>query len=82
MASGIPVIAAQTTSLPEVIGEAGLAIDPGRPESIAAAMQSLVENRDLRNRLGGAGLERAKQFSWETAARELADSYRALLGAA
>lgn len=70
MACGTPVIAARASSLPEVVGEAGLLVDPRRVEEIAAAMQQLLADGSLRAELGRRGRERAALFSWERCARE------------
>ena len=69
MACGVPVLAGHVTSLPEVIGDAGLLVDPYRTEKIADGLLALIENDALRNKLVIKGLERARQFSWEETAR-------------
>ena len=70
MACGTPVIAANTSSLPEVVGDAGLLFDPLRTEELAEALARLCEHRELREQLRARGLARAKQFTWEEAARK------------
>jgi glycosyltransferase involved in cell wall biosynthesis len=70
MACGTAVIAARTSSLPEVVGEAGLLVDPLSVEEIAAAMQRLLQDEALRAELGRQGQERAALFTWERCARE------------
>jgi glycosyltransferase involved in cell wall biosynthesis len=70
MACGTAVIAARTSSLPEVVGEAGLLVDPLSVEEIAAAMQRLLADAALRADLGRRGRERAALFSWDRCARE------------
>ena len=70
MACGAPVIAANSSSLPEVVGGAGLLVDPLRPAEIAAAIQRLVESSYLRSQLAAAGPRRAAEFTWERCARE------------
>jgi glycosyltransferase involved in cell wall biosynthesis len=74
MASGVPVIVSQTTSMPEVCGEAAVYIDPSRPESIARALDDLLGNEDLYDRKRVAGLERAGQFTWARTAHALMES--------
>lgn len=64
MASGCPVICANTTSLPEVAGDAALLFDAAEPDAIADAVMSVWSNETLRNRLIARGLERANEFSW------------------
>ena len=73
MASGTPVIAANTSSLPEVVGDAGLLFDPLSTEALAEALARACENRQLRERLQAGGLARSKQFTWEEAARKTLD---------
>lgn len=71
MASGTPVVASNTTSLPEVVGEAGLLVDPRDPEAIAAAIVSTLTDDALHKELRARGIARAATFSWERTAREL-----------
>ncbi len=76
MQCGLPVITSKTSSLPEVVGDAGILVDPLDKEEICQAMLSLLENRELRRRLVRKGLERAGRFSWRRCARQTADGYR------
>ncbi|WP_425614477.1 glycosyltransferase family 4 protein [Anatilimnocola sp. NA78] len=73
MACGVPVICSNSTSLPEVAGDAALLVDPLQIESIAAAMQQLANDASLRDQLRQRGWERAKLFSWDDAARKTWD---------
>jgi glycosyltransferase involved in cell wall biosynthesis len=75
MAQGAPVIVANTSSIPEVVGDAGLLVDPRNPEAWADAMARVHGDEELRSRLVISGLERAGQFSWEQCARETVDVY-------
>lgn len=68
MACGAPVIAADNTALPEVVGEAALLVDPYQVEQIAAAIRKILRDPDCRAGLRQKGLERARQFTWEQAA--------------
>lgn len=68
MACSTPVIASNTTSLPEVVGDAALTVEPLVVGEIAEAIQRLVTDEDLRSSLAKKGLERASLFSWEQAA--------------
>jgi glycosyltransferase involved in cell wall biosynthesis len=68
MACGVPVISSNTTSLPEVIGDAGILTDPHDNDSLAAAMLDVLGNEELRNEMKSKGLARAKTFTWEKAA--------------
>lgn len=69
MACGAPVITSNVTSLPEVVGDAGLTHAPEDVRELARAMAQLLSDANLRAHLKQAGLERARQFSWERAAR-------------
>jgi glycosyltransferase involved in cell wall biosynthesis len=80
MAQGVPAIVADTSSLPEVVGDAALLVDPSHPEAWADAMAQVCTDATLRRRLIVAGLARAGQFSWERCARETVDVYRDVLG--
>lgn len=79
MACGVPVIAADRSSLPEVVGDAGLLIDPEDPFDLAAALARLLDDAELRAELGRRGVERARRFSWPLGARRLADLFDAVI---
>ena len=73
MACGTPVICANTASLPEVVGDAAIAVDPFGIEAIAGAIKRVIEDQSLRNELTLKGQQRASAFDWrETARRTLA----------
>jgi alpha-1,3-rhamnosyl/mannosyltransferase len=72
MACGTPVVASNTTSIPEVVGEAGLLCDPRSPSELAAALRRVLTEPELAAELSRRGLERAARFSWERTARGLA----------
>jgi glycosyltransferase involved in cell wall biosynthesis len=76
MACGTPVVAADNSSLPEVVGEAGLLADAADPDALARALARLLTEEGLRERLTVAGPVRAAEFRWETAARQLFDIYQ------
>jgi len=65
MASGTPVITSNVSSLPEVVGDAAVLIDPYDPDAIAGAIRRVLEDEDLRRDLRRRGLERARHFSWD-----------------
>lgn len=69
MAVGTPVIASNRAALPEVCGGAALLVDPYKPGDIARAMEEIVSSPALREELVGRGLERAREFEWERAAK-------------
>jgi glycosyltransferase involved in cell wall biosynthesis len=80
MACGTPTVVADRASLPEVVGDAGLLVDPEEPATLVAAFRRLHEDATLRKRLRQAGLERAATFTWDAAARRTLDVYRATVG--
>ncbi len=67
---GVPVVASNTTSLPEIVGDAGLLVNPQDEAAIGAALVRILTDGALRARLAVAGPEQAAQFSWEQCARE------------
>jgi len=71
MASGTPVVAASTSSLPEVVGDAGVLVDPRDIRSIAEGIVRVLTDDMLREDLIARGLARASRFSWERTAREV-----------
>jgi glycosyltransferase involved in cell wall biosynthesis len=73
MASGTPVLAGNRSSLPEIVGDAGLLVDPFDVEAIAEGICRLIEDSSLREDLRRKGLLRAKQFSWDVTARRTWD---------
>jgi len=70
MACGTPVITSETSSMPEVAGDAALLVNPYDIPAIADAMNRLISDNQLRERLISMGLERTKQFSWKKCAEE------------
>ncbi len=74
MAVGTPVVSSNRTSLPEVVGDAGLLVDPA-PTALAAGIRRLLADESLRNVLRERGLQRAAQFSWERTARTMLQQY-------
>ncbi|SDI59474.1 glycosyltransferase family 4 protein [Pseudomonas panipatensis] len=80
MASGVPVVLARTSSLPEVAGEAGCFVAPDDDEAMAEAMLRLLEDDEEWGRRRSLGLRRAEAFSWSACARITADTYRQAMG--
>jgi glycosyltransferase involved in cell wall biosynthesis len=76
MASGVPVIVSETTSLPEVCGDAAVYIDPVQPESIARAIDELLADEGLYAMKRKSGLERAGQYTWTATAQALMSSIK------
>jgi glycosyltransferase involved in cell wall biosynthesis len=71
MACGTPVVTSNTTSLPEVVGDAALTVDPTAVEAIAEAIARILDNVSLRQHLRKAGIERSKSFTWHHTALHL-----------
>jgi glycosyltransferase involved in cell wall biosynthesis len=81
MACGTPTIVSNVSSLPEVVNDAALLVDPRDWEEIAVALHRLLTDDDLHAELRRKGLQRAACFSWEQAARQTLDVYRAVIEA-
>ena len=79
MACGTPVIASTAASMPEVLGEAGLLVDPADGQAWTRAIIDVVNNGQTRDRLRTAGLRRAAQFTWARTAKLTLDTYRRVL---
>ena len=79
MASGAPVITSNVSSLPEVVGDAALLIDPYDPDAIADAMRQVLSDDGLRASLRERGLLRARHFSWERSIGRVRDIYGEVL---
>jgi glycosyltransferase involved in cell wall biosynthesis len=71
MACGVPVVASNTSSIPEVVGDAALLVPPTQPEAFAEAILHVRRDRDLRRTMIEKGLRRAACFRWDKAARQL-----------
>ncbi len=80
MACGTAVMTSDSSSLPEVVGEAAMLVEPAKVDSIRDGMARVLGDPEFAARLRQAGLERARRFSWEQSARCLVESYRAVLG--
>ncbi len=79
MKSGTPVITSNTTSMPEVAGDASLLVNPLVVDDIAAAMSALADNELLRQDLISKGIVRANEFSWKKTANLLWDGVNKIL---
>jgi glycosyltransferase involved in cell wall biosynthesis len=80
MACGTPVVASRISSLPEVVGDAGVLVDPSDVAGLCSAMRDLLEDDQRRAALSVAGLARARTFSWARMAAETVQVYREVLG--
>lgn len=79
MQCGVPVIVSNTSSLPEVVGEAGILLDPDDGDRLCAAMLSLYQSADLRAEMAQKSLARAGVFSWQRCGQETVAAYRVAL---
>jgi alpha-1,3-rhamnosyl/mannosyltransferase len=79
MACGTPVVCSNSSSLPEVAGDAALLTDPLDTEKLAMALRTAIEDEHLRQELRERGLRRAQDFSWSRTARLTLETYRASL---
>ncbi|NJK78802.1 MAG: glycosyltransferase family 4 protein [Chloroflexaceae bacterium] len=75
MACGTPIITSNVSSLPEVVGDAALLVDPYNLAALTAAMQQVLDDAALAQRLRERGLARARLFTWGQAARTVLESY-------
>ena len=79
MACGVPVITSNKSSLPEIIGEVGIMIEPEDIQSLADNINKVLDDEDLREEMIKKGLKQAKKFSWDKCARETLEVYKSLL---
>lgn len=79
MACGTPVITSNVSSLPEVVGEAGITVNPNNVDELANAINKVLVDEKLRKNMIEEGLKQARKFNWETTARETLDIYEEAL---
>ena len=79
MACGVPVIASEVSSLPEVVGDSGLLINPHDDAALAQATQKLITDPDIRQQLSQKALARSAEFTWDKCVRQTVDVYRQAL---
>jgi glycosyltransferase involved in cell wall biosynthesis len=75
MAHGTPVVASNTSALPEVVGNAALLVNPENVFEISRALQRALTDQCLRERMKAAGIEQAQHFSWDTSVRRMIEIY-------
>jgi alpha-1,3-rhamnosyl/mannosyltransferase len=80
LASGVPVIASDSSSLPEVVGDGGLTVDVNSVAEIRCALELLLTSPALRKRLSVNARARAERFRWERSARESLEFFEAVCG--
>lgn len=78
MACGTPVVSSNSSSLPEVVGEAGLLVDPTDTAGLTTALRRVLADAELRTHLAEQGLVQAQKFSWQKAVTELVATYQSL----
>ncbi len=81
MACGAPVVAADASAVPEVVGRAGILVPPGQAGALAQALEGVLTNPELSRELKEQGQRRAALFSWSRAAAETLEIYREVAGA-
>ncbi len=77
MASGTAVVTSNVSSLPEVVGDAAIMVNPENVFDIARGIKDLLLDEELRRNLVAQGLEQARKFSWERTARQVLETYEA-----
>jgi len=79
MACGTPVVCSNAASLPESVGDAAIMVEPEEIETLAGAMDRVLENESIQKHLIARGFEQAKKFSWENTARATIKVYQKVL---
>ena len=79
MACGVPVITSNTSSMPEIAGDAAILVNPTKPDEIVAAIKLILGDEKFRVELCEKGIERAAQFSWKHMAEKYLELYKELL---
>jgi glycosyltransferase involved in cell wall biosynthesis len=79
MASGVPIVAARTSSIPEVIGNAGILVDPLNISEMGEAVRRVLTDRSVSSSLREKGMARAREFTWDRAARETLRIYQEVI---
>ena len=78
MRCGVPVIASNNSSIPEIVGNAGILIDPDKPEEIFRAMREVLSSRELQLELIKKGFEKSDQFDWKRTAEKTLEIFKSL----
>jgi alpha-1,3-rhamnosyl/mannosyltransferase len=76
MACNCPVICSDAASMPDVAGDAAILIDPGRSDELAAAIETVVHDTEIRNKLVKRGFKQAAGFTWESTARKTLEVFK------
>jgi len=75
MAHGTPVVASNTSALPEVVGNAALMVNPENVFEISRALLRVLTDQALRERMKAAGIEQSQRFSWDASVRRMLELY-------
>lgn len=78
MASGCPVVSSNVASMPEVVGDAGLLVDPNNPYKLAEAVSSLIENEQVREKMIERGYNQVEKFHWKDSAKIALEAFNEL----
>jgi glycosyltransferase involved in cell wall biosynthesis len=79
MACGVPVITSNVSSIPEVVGDTGVMLDPQDVDGFTRAMELMVTAPDMRATMATRALARSRQFSWAQCVSETVDAYKFVL---
>ena len=80
MGAGVPVVAADTGSLPEALGDAALLVDPHDDDALAGAIELILGDEAVRSGLIARGYEQVERYSWDECYRNMLDLYREVAG--
>jgi glycosyltransferase involved in cell wall biosynthesis len=81
MQCGVPVITSRTSSLPELVGQDAVTVDPTDEDALAQAILDILRDPDRARALGRRGVERASRFTWARTVEETVGAYRTMLAA-
>ena len=73
MACGVPVITSNNSSLPEVVGDAGIMVSANDATALSGAIERVLTSREMRAKMRAGGLSQAKKFRWDSSAQEFLD---------
>ena len=79
MSCGLSVIATDTSSIPEVISDAGILVNSDNVKVLSEKIETLASNEELKNRLSKKSIEQAKKFSWLKTAEDTLNSYKSVI---
>jgi glycosyltransferase involved in cell wall biosynthesis len=79
MSCGVPVVASNVTAIPEVVGDAGILVSPSNVDEFAKSIVDVLTNQNLSNALKTKGVSRARSFSWQRTAEQVAETFSAVL---